>query len=229
MRFDYKVTDNTNIYLRLAREGESDDNPYGIWWGPSAFELPSHVVGENLGRSAAANITSVLSPTMTNEIVISGSKLQLNYDYSDPSKVSKSALGVENLELPWGDMVQTPYASVALINGWANGAGNMWQPGGLPLFAINDSYSATDTLSKIYNNHTLKFGGLIERATKFQNLDSNAEGRFEFENDQARGTGRTCIQDESTTFCKVRWFLRVSSSSGILKGLGKTLGRFAQR
>jgi len=192
MRFDYKVSDSTNVYLRLARESESDDSPYGIWWGPSAFELPSHVVGTNLGRSAAANITTVLSPTMTSELVISGSKLKLRYDYSDPSKVSKSALGVQNIKLPWDNTSrapQTPYASVALINGWANGAGNMWQPGGLPLFAINDSYSATETLSKVYDNHTLKFGGLIERATKVQNLNSVAEGRFEFEGDQARTTG----------------------------------------
>jgi hypothetical protein len=192
MRFDYKVSNNTNVYLRLARESESDDSPYGIWWGPSAFELPSHVVGKNLGRSAAANITSVLSPTMTNEVVISGSKLRLDYDYDDPSKVTKTALGVENIKLPWDSTSrapQTPYASVALINGWSNGAGNMWEPGGLPLFAINDSYSVNETLSKVYNNHTLKFGGLIERATKVQNLNSVAEGRFEFERDQGRTTG----------------------------------------
>ena len=76
MRFDYKISNNTNIYVRLARESESDDSPYGIWWGPSNFELPSHLVGTNLGRSVAANITSVLSPTMTNELVVSASKLK---------------------------------------------------------------------------------------------------------------------------------------------------------
>ena len=191
MRFDVKVTNNTNMYVRLARESESDDSPYGIWWGPSAFELPSHVVGTNLGRSAAANVTTVLSPTMTNEVVISASKLRLDYDYNDPTKVTKAALGVQNIKLPWDStgLANTPYASVALINGWANGAGNMWEPGGLPLFAINDSYSITETLAKVYKNHTLKFGGLIERATKVQNLNSTVEGRFEFERDQARTTG----------------------------------------
>jgi hypothetical protein len=190
MRFDYKVGNNTNLYLRLARESESDDSPYGIWWGPSAFELPSHVVGKNLGRSAAVNITSVFSPTMTNEVVFSGSKLRLDYDYADPSKVSKAALGVQNLKLPWdtSGKAQTPYASVYLINWEANNA-NMWEPGGLPLFAINDSYSVNETLSKVYNNHTLKFGGLIERATKVQNLNSEVEGRVEFAASQGRSTG----------------------------------------
>jgi hypothetical protein len=188
MRFDVKASDKTNAYLRLAREAETDDTPYGIWWGPSSFELPSHVVGQNLGRSAALNVTSVLSPTMTNEVVFSGSKLKLHYDYADPSKVSKSALGVQNLQLPWGSRSQTPYAPVGLISWEANNS-NLWEPGGLPLFAINDSYSMNETLSKVYNNHTLKFGGLIERATKVQNNSANTEGRIEYEASQARTTG----------------------------------------
>ncbi len=188
MRFDYKVSDKTNAYLRLAREAETDDSPYGIWWGPSSYELPSHVVGQNLGRSAALNVTSVLSPTMTNEVVLSASKLKLDYDYADPTKVSKSALGVANLQLPFGARSQTPYAPVALISWEANNA-EMWEPGGLPLFAINDSYSLTETLSKVYNNHTFKFGGLIERARKFQNNSARTEGLINYESSQGRTTG----------------------------------------
>ena len=120
---------------------------------------------------------------------------------------------------------KTPYASVALINGWANGAGNMWGAGGLPLFAINDSYSITETLSKIYNNHTLKFGGLIERATKVQNLDSVAEGRFEFEADRPGQPATPLpiyILAESTTrsaeYRSANWPLRISGISKVTHG-----------
>ena len=58
MRFDYNITNNTKMYLRLARESETADYPYGLWWGPSSYELPSHVIGKNLGRSAAVNVTN---------------------------------------------------------------------------------------------------------------------------------------------------------------------------
>lgn len=188
MRFDYKVSDNTSVYLRLARETEGDDSPYGIWWGPSTFELPSHLNGTNLGRSAAANITTVLSPTMTNEVVISVSKLKLDYDFVDPSKVSKAALGVSNLQLPWGGRASTPYAPLALIS-WDVGS-HLWEPGGIPLFAFNDSYAITDSLSKIHGNHTLKFGGYVERARKTQNLNGTPEGQIEYEGmGQARTSG----------------------------------------
>src|SRR5215213_11357802 len=188
MRFDYKVSNNTIMYLRLAREAETDDSPYGIWWGPSAFELPSHVVGNNLGRSAAINMTSVINPTMTNEVVLSASKLKLFYDYADPSKVSKAALGVANLQTPFGNRASSPYASLTLISWEAQGA-NLWEPGGLPLFANNDSLSASDTVSKVYNNHTLKFGGMVERASKVQNIQAAPEGQVNFEASQGRSTG----------------------------------------
>ena len=180
MRFDYNVTDNTKMYLRLAREAETQDFAYGLWWGPSQYELPSHVTGTNLGRSASLNVTSVINPTMTNEVVFSASKLKLDNDYTDPSRVSRSGLGIENFQTPFSSRnATTNYGPLALIGNWSAET-QLWEPGNLPLFAHNDSYSAADTVSKIYNNHTLKFGGLIEQANKIQNQSGSPEGLATF-------------------------------------------------
>ncbi len=209
MRFDYKVSNSTNVYLRLARESESDDSPYGIWWGPSAYELPSHLVGTNLGRSAAANITSVLSPTMTNELVVSASKLKLNYDFKDPTKVSKSGLGLSNLQLPFGSRAVTPYAPLALIS-WDVNA-NVWEPGGIPLFAFNDSESLSETLSKVHGNHTFKFGGLIEKAGKFQNQTAATEGQIEYEGGGNNHGGGSAVFTSGNAFANLY--------SGVINGI----------
>ena len=209
MRFDYKVSNSTNVYVRLARESERDDSPYGIWWGPSAYELPSHLLGTNLGRSAAANITSVLSPTMTNELVVSASKLKLDYDFVDPSKVSKSALGLGNLQLPWGSRSTTPYAPLALIS-WDVNA-NVWEPGGVPLFAFNDSESLSETLSKVSGNHTLKFGGLIEKAGKFQNQSGPVEGQIEYEGGGNNHGGGNAVFTSGNAFANLY--------SGVINGI----------
>ena len=219
-RFDYKVSNNTNVYLRLARESESDDGPYGIWWGPSTFELPSHLVGTNLGRSAAANITSVLSPTMTNELVVSASKLKLNYDFTDPTKVSKDALGLANLNLPLGSRASTPYAPLALIS-WDVNA-HVWEPGGIPLFAFNDSESLSETLSKVHGNHTFKFGGLIEKAGKFQNLQGTPEGQIEYEGGGNNHGGGSAVFTSGNAFANLY--------SGVINGIDQSTnvpnGRF---
>jgi hypothetical protein len=197
MRFDYNVTDNTKMYVRLAREAETQDFAYGLWWGPSQYELPSHVIGNNLGRSAAVNVTSVINPTMTNEAVFSASKLKLDNDYADPTAVSRSGLGIENFRTPFGSRNgASTYAPLALIGNWAPET-QLWEPGNLPLFAHNDSYSFTDTVSKIYNNHTLKFGGLIEQANKRQNQSGSPEGLATF-------TGATLRNPTAGNFAQPR-------------------------
>jgi hypothetical protein len=177
LRVDYSISDNTKLFVRWAREAETNEYGRGLWWNPSAYELPSHVQGTNLGRSIAANLTSVINPTMTNEVVFSFSKLLLDNDYKDPSKVSLASLGIPNFAGPFGQ--QSAYAPVALITSWSGQtSGDFWEPGGLPLFAHNSSLSFVDNLSKIVSTHTLKFGALVERANKIQNFNGDQENRF---------------------------------------------------
>ncbi len=194
-RFDYRVSDSTNLYLRLARETEAGDQAYGLWWGPSNYELPSHIKQTNLGRSAAVNVTTVISPTMTNEMVFSASKLKLDNDYANPSKVSREALGLTNYALPFGDA--SPYVPLAIVSqAWddneaapSNQPGLLYEPPGLPLFAHNSSYSVTENLSKVWGAHTMKFGGLAEQANKIQNVAGNQDGQIILTNWGNGGTG----------------------------------------
>lgn len=192
MRFDYKPNDKTNIYVRLTREPQQEVNPYGIWWGPSTFELPTANVQDDLGRSVAVGVTSVINPTMTNEVVFSGSKLTLDNRYADPDKVRLSTLGIENIwRLPFDNTRfgrQSPYVSLSLIS-WAQG--QLWSPGTNPIFAWNDSFSITDNLSKVVGSHTLKFGALVEQGNKRQNFqgDPDSQGLIGFNNWNGTGTG----------------------------------------
>ncbi|HKV40648.1 MAG TPA: carboxypeptidase regulatory-like domain-containing protein [Blastocatellia bacterium] len=177
IRLDYNISSNTKMYVRLTREHESDDMPKGLWFSPSAYELPSHIVGTNAGKSISVNLTNVINPTMTNEVLFSGSRLLLDNNYADPSKVTLSALGLSNLKGPFGQINQV--APVALITSWGGAStGDLWEPGGMGLFAHNDSTSITDNLAKVHGSHTLKFGATIERATKQQNFNADPEGRF---------------------------------------------------
>lgn len=165
-RLDYNVTDNTRLYVRLAREYETVEQPRGLWWASSNYELPSHVQQQNLGRSVSTSIVSTLSPTMTNEIVISGSRLLLDNDYKNPEKVSYETLGIPRIG-PFTENNQI--VPVNIIDAWGGGiGGNLYTAYALPLFAHNDSYSISDNLSKVVNSHALKFGFTIEQANKTQ-------------------------------------------------------------
>ena len=104
MRFDWNVSNNTKAYVRMAREGSDDEGPRGAWWAPSDVAIPSPNVQENRGRSYAGNIISVLSPTMTNEAVVSYSRLTLDNHWKDPSLVARGAGGVDfvGIQFPAG-------------------------------------------------------------------------------------------------------------------------------
>src|SRR5947207_12918506 len=68
-RVDYNVTSKTRAYVRAAMEHENAENARGIWWASSHVALPTPTYGDNKRRSVSANVVSVLSPSMTNEVV----------------------------------------------------------------------------------------------------------------------------------------------------------------
>jgi hypothetical protein len=178
-RVDYNISPNTKLYVRLAREAETQDFARGLWWNPSNYELPSHVQGKDLGRSMSASLVRVINPTLTNEVVVSASKLLLNNDYADPSKVSLSSLGIGNYTPPFGQ--QSKYIPLAYITSWGGAThGDLWSPGGNPLFAHNSTFSVTDNATKVKGAHTIKFGTLIEQADKIQNFNGDTEARYIF-------------------------------------------------
>jgi outer membrane receptor protein involved in Fe transport len=171
LRLDYNFSENTKAYVRLAQDGETMEKARGVWWNSSSYDLPSAISHKNKGRSLSANLTSVLSPTTTNEFLFTFSKLKLDIQHTDPEAVSLSALGFPNFAGPWGQ--QTEVAPVNLINTWSTPVGDLWDPLGVDLYAYNSSLMFTDTFTKVMNTHAIKAGISVERARKDQNFQNN--------------------------------------------------------
>lgn len=166
-RFDYAISDKTKLYVRFAREYEEQGFPRGLWWDSSNYELPGKLTSKNLGRSIVVNLTNIISPTMTNEILFSASKLKLNYDFAEPDKVSYSALGLQKVGFFPNS---NPYVPLSVLT-W--GAGDFHAAYGYPILAWNDSFAITNNLVKVQNTHTWKFGAFIEQANKRQQSNSD--------------------------------------------------------
>jgi hypothetical protein len=167
-RLDWNVSERTHAYVRLALERETNKWSNGIWgWG--AYELPSRAIGDNKAWSVAANVTSVLSPSLTNEVVVSASQLKLDNDWESPERMRLSAIGLEGYRgvFPTDD----PFFGSYLASR-GQGLGDLYGWGGMPIYAHNDSISLSDTLSKVLNTHTIKLGVFVERGQKQQNGSS---------------------------------------------------------
>jgi hypothetical protein len=175
MRFDYNITNNTKAYLRIARETEEVEGARGVWWQASEVALPTPNLGTNKGRSYSGNIVSVLSPTMTNEALVSWSRLTLDNGYKDPSLMRKDHYGVDFVGTFPG---ASPYLPGVIPN-WGGGVSNLWSAAN-DMFAHNDALQFSNKLTKIAGAHGLKFGVSIERLQKQQNFQNDEEGQLVF-------------------------------------------------
>ena len=191
MRFDWNISNSTKAYVRIARETETAESARGVWWGPSDVALPSPNIGENHGRSYAGNIVTVLSPSMTNEVLVSYSRLTLDNHFKDPSRITQGAGGVTfNGIFPAGST--SPYLPTDLLHGWGGSGqvGNLWAAAN-DVYAHNDALQLSDKVTKLLGSHSLKFGVSAERGQKQQNFQNLEAGQLWFGTDNATGTGNS--------------------------------------
>jgi len=175
-RLDYAFSDSTRAYVRLAQDDGQVNQARGLWWNSSDYELPTTLNNSQLGRSASLNVTSVLSPTTTNELVFSYSKLKLDNIHADESKISLSGLGLAGYEGFFG--TQTPFAPTQIFS-WGQGLGNLWDPSDQHnIFAYNSSLHLSDNFTKVLNTHAVKVGFSLEKGNKFQNFQNDAQTRI---------------------------------------------------
>jgi hypothetical protein len=190
MRFDYNVTNNTKAYVRIARESEEAEGARGVWWQASEVALPSPNVGTNKGRSVSGNVVSVLSPTMTNEALVSWSRLTLDNAYKDPSLMRLDNYGVDFVGTFPG---ASPYLPGVIPN-WGGGVSNLWSAAN-DMFAHNDALQFSNKLTKIAGAHGLKFGVSVERLQKQQNFQNDEEGQLVFAPGWTAGTTGNAVGD----------------------------------
>ena len=191
-RFDWNISNSTKAYVRIARETETAESARGVWWAPGdVVALPTPNIGENKGRSFAGNVVTVLSPSMTNEALVSFSRLTLDNRFKDPSVIQQGAGGVTfNGIFP--ARATSPYLPTDILHGWGgNGqVGNLWSKAN-DVYAHNDALQFSDKLTKLAGSHGLKFGVSIERGQKQQNFGNLEYGQLWFGSDNDTGTGNS--------------------------------------
>ena len=194
-RVDWNVTNNTKAYVRIARESEDIENKRGVWWGASDVTLPSPNIGTNHGRSVSGNVVSVLSPTMTNEALVSWSQLKLDNAYDDPSKMTLAGQGLGN-QLNGAFQSGSP-SLPGVIPNWGGGIGNLWAAAN-DMYAHNDELTFSNKLTKIAGAHGLKFGASLQRLQKQQNFNANEEGYFVYAPDWTAYSTGNAVSDMLT-------------------------------
>jgi hypothetical protein len=191
-RVDVNISDNTKMFLRYNIQREVQPFVIGLWWragGEQQVPYPSPVEGQNRSDSGTVSLTHVFNPTLTNETIFAVTYINFPNVFTDPSKISRSALGYPYQGIFGQSSDQIP--SVWAGN-WCCGP-SYFNPGGFDpvLFAEKWQISAQDNLTKVWGTHTVKGGLYYEHVTNNQPGNNNSNGWLILDQNNAASSGNT--------------------------------------
>ncbi len=182
-RVDYNISESTRLFVRLNLEREKTIYDYGLWAGSNSgwtsnIPEPTPILQPYRGDSIAANVVTIINPTLTNEIMFSYQDNIADNHYEDPAKMSKAAIGLDFQGLFANNVDTVPQ----ITDQWSFYGGNpgagRWGGGnvGAGVFGHAHEWEIIDNLTKVQGAHTLKFGVTIDRVPNDQNFAKPVEG-----------------------------------------------------
>jgi hypothetical protein len=179
-RVDYSISDNTKLYVRYNLQKETQQFPIGLWWRNSQqVPYPTPILGKNRSDSVSASLTHVFSPSLSNEFVFGYTYIDFPNVFGNASKVSRKALNI-----PFTGLFGNGVDQIPSMTGWGGEFATMFNPGGFEaggsggLFAKKDLPSFSDTVSKVWGTHTVKFGAYYEYVINNQPNNTYSNGLF---------------------------------------------------
>lgn len=177
-RGDYNINDKWRAYGRYVRSADETKMAYGQWNASYNIPLAPMSFGAP-GWSYVFNVTTIINPTLTNEIVFGSSRNDLHiYPVDDTWNRSKLNLSYK-MPYPSADTLQ-------LVQNW-NYGGVPNAPtssfNGTPFKNFNHTIDITDSIAKVKGNHTFKGGVYLHRSAKDQTAFTSVNGTIWFDRD----------------------------------------------
>jgi len=196
-RVDYNFTQSLKLYVSYNHQHDSALNSLDVLWGSGGNSwaapttpYPTPLVEATTSDVVTANLTKVINPSLTNELVFSYTYLNLPNSFKDPAKVERSSLGLNyNLLFTHPDPQHLIFPQ---MTGWGDGISNMLNTGfelNGTVFAKKTLPSVADNLIKVWKTHTTKFGFYWERTWNEQPGNSAVNGSMIFSNWGSGSTG----------------------------------------
>jgi hypothetical protein len=171
-RVDFRLSDANRFYGRFINDSIPTDEPFGEVFGTNRAQFPGIVNTEtnNPGRSFVGNWTSVLGPSMLNEVAYNYSRGAIVSDLvgniSRPGSAPKVFAGA-----PGDEFVPSLIFNTGGYGGW-NHFG--------PYDNTYGSHRFKDTFSWLRGSHSFKFGTLLSWEFKNENAAEGTAGVFTF-------------------------------------------------
>jgi hypothetical protein len=182
-RVDYNLDQNNKFFVTYQTGTNTSTQPAHIYYNPSYAVLYQGGLISNptTSRVLTGNFVHVFSPTLTNELVAAWGWVNSPYKPTNEQAAYKSTIGY-----PYA----TIYNSASLMAPSISSAGeqtfpdlsqpDLWGASGTyPLVKATPSFS--DNITKLYKNHTVKFGAFTQLASNYQGSYYSPNGDLSFD------------------------------------------------
>src|SRR5215475_5985719 len=204
LRVDYNLSDNTKAYVRYTRDADKQVMPYGLGWTGGNNQIPfdNLVFKQAPAWNGALNVTSTLSPSLTNEFIFGASQNNLTLDPTTPNAASYSGIGF-NFTLPFQGYPAAQWFNITFggVTGQNFAGTNGYSQ--FPYKNSNTTFDIYDNVSKVVETHTMKAGFYYQRSRKDQAAGDSAAINFSNNTNNPRNTGHpyaNALLDEFDTF-----------------------------
>jgi hypothetical protein len=200
IRVDYNLTENTRAYVRYTRDADQQVMPYGLGWTGGANQIPfdNLIFKQAPAFNSTLNVTSALSPTLTNEFIFGASQNNLTLNPTNANAATYSGIGF-NFALPFPNYPANQFFNIQFnnITGLRNTSDNA-SPGiagtngysQFPYKNSNTTFDIYDNVSKVIGTHTAKAGFYYQRSRKDQAAGDSATIVFSNNTNNPRNTGQ---------------------------------------
>lgn len=183
LRGDYNLSEKWKIFARWINNSDAVTSYYGSFVLGSTIPLVP-VTDARPGRAFAISATTLISPTLTNEATWGFGK---NIIHIDPVNdgLTRSKTGMSDLNVLYpkaitGDFIPSFGFNGSRINNTAS-----FGTSDAPFYNYNTTIEYIDNVSKVWRQHTLKFGGYLQRSRKDQSSFAAFNGNFDFGDDSS--------------------------------------------
>lgn len=190
IRLDYNFSENTRAYVRYTRDADQQIMPYGLGWTGGNNQIPfdNLIFKQAPAWNSTLNVTSALSPTLTNEFIFGASQNNLTLDPTVANAASYSGIGF-NFALPFAGYPATQWFNITFGGTTNQNYGGTTGYSQYPYKNSNTTFDIYDNVSKVFGTHTAKAGFYYQRSRKDQAAGDSASIAFSNNTNNPNNTG----------------------------------------
>ena len=180
LRLDFQPTDKWRVTGRYMHTKENIVQAYGTTWaGNGSNELPTPVLFLHPGYNWMLSTTGILNTTTSLEMSVGTAHNSLDYQLQQ-DKLFRSNSGLTGVPYLYPDAVQADYVPYLIFRGGRTGNAGQYQTDRGPFTNENTTWDALANLTKIWGQHSAKFGVYYQSSYKPQSIFFSFNGQINF-------------------------------------------------